>query len=70
MKKKSNQKKGRPAFPEVMKLKAFNLPVELIEAIQKAADIDQDAGKGRGNASHWARRVFEKEMKRRNKRKR
>ena len=64
MKEKSNPKAGRPSFPDTMKLKAFNLPVDLIAAIQKAADKSQDAGRGRGNTSHWARRIFEKELKR------
>ena len=64
-----DKKKGRPPFPERMKLKAFNLPVSLIEEIQKAADLDQKAGKGRGNASHWARSIFEREIQRNKKRK-
>lgn len=59
-----DKKQGRPRFPERMKLKAFNLPVDLIAEIQKAADLDQKAGKGRGNASHWARQIFEREIQR------
>ena len=70
MKENNDQKPGRPPFPEVMKLKAFNLPVSLITAIQKAADQEQKAGKGRGNASQWARLILEKEIKLRKKRKR
>lgn len=63
----TNQKPGRPSFPDEMKLKAFNLPVELIAEIQKAADISQGAGKGRGNTSQWARIIFERELKRKTK---
>jgi len=62
-KEKNDQKPGRPPFQDDMKLKAFNLPVELIEKIQKAADQEQGAGKGRGNSSLWARNLFERELK-------
>ena len=64
MKEINDLKPGRPAFPEKMKLKAFNLPVGLIAEIQKAADKSQDAGRKRGNTSQWARLIFEKELKR------
>lgn len=69
MKEKSDQKPGRPPFQEKMKLKAFNLPVEIILQIQKAADKNQKTGKGKGNTSEWARQLFEKEFKRMKRRK-
>lgn len=54
--KKSKRKIGRPQKPlheEVLKLKAFNLPLSLIEKIVEHSDKYCD-----GNASAFAKEVF------------
>jgi hypothetical protein len=54
--KKGKRKIGRPQKPlheEVLKLKAFNLPLSLIETIVQYADQKYD-----GNASAFAKDVF------------
>lgn len=54
--KKGKRKIGRPQKPlheEVLKLKAFNLPLSLIETIVHYADQKYD-----GNASAFAKDVF------------
>lgn len=53
---KAKRKVGRPQKPlheEILKLKAFNLPISLIEKIVEYAELHHD-----GNASAFAKEVF------------